>query len=63
MACPGLTKQYNRMELKTFLDVIFLVSKPFSLKIKTKFEITMVTFHPKLSASNFFDITDKERYS
>ena len=61
------------MELKTFREALFLISKFFNdlffvflvffgwLKIKTKFEIITVTFHPKLFADENFDIADKER--
>ena len=33
------------------------------LKIKTQSETIMVTFHPKLSADETFDIKDEERCS
>ena len=59
-----LTEQDSNLELKTFHIVLFLVSIFFrfvQLKIKTQFKIIMVTFHPGLSAYEFFDITDGER--
>ena len=59
-----LTEQDSNLELKAFHIVLFLVSIFFrfvQLKIKTQFKIIMVTFHPKLSAYKFFDITDGGR--
>lgn len=59
-----LTEQDRNLELKTFHIVLFLVSIFFrfvQLKLKTQFKIIMVTFHPRRSAYEFFDITDGER--
>ena len=59
-----LTEQDSNLELKTFHIVLFLVSIFFrfvQLKLKTQFKIIMVTFHPRRSTYEFFDITDGER--
>ena len=65
--CADLRDHYNNMELKVFCKVLFLVRFFFFrfglLIIKTKFEIIMVTFHPKLSADEIFDVTDEETWS
>ena len=56
-------KWYNDMELKMFCKVLFLFNTFFfrfdRLKMKAKFEVVMVAFHPKLAADKIFNMTDK----
>lgn len=63
--CADLKKQYNNMVLKTVCKALSLVSKLLFrfdwLKMKTKFELVMVTFHSKLSADEIFNITDEAK--
>ena len=53
------------MVLKTVCKALSLVSKLLFrfdwLKMKTKFELVMVTFHSKLSADEIFNITDEAK--
>lgn len=63
----NLKNVLKRSDLKIFGKLLFLISKFFFqfdwLKIKTKFKIIVVTFHPKLSANDIFDRADEVRCS
>ena len=60
--CADLTEHHNNMEQKIFHKILLLVSNFFPDLIgwKQKFGIIIVTFHPKHSVDEIFDITWRE---